>query len=218
MIPKKHKIIKNLTDDIILGAEEFAKISENDFQDEINNAIKGWTEKAIDIGKIAVFVPSSLISFDQFFSLPDSDISLLGIGNHRFFLFHSGAVAWILKTMYASRIKRTVDDKSISTTIINKIAGVVAGSGCFAIGCHLAIDAFQPKSIVFPYFGSLVDGTLVDDNIWLLGNSIYCFKISHDIFTFALGEDLERVKKFIKINFMEPVNEGLRDAFLYRNK
>ena len=42
MIPKKHKIIKNLTDDIILGAEEFAKISENDFQDEINNAIKGF--------------------------------------------------------------------------------------------------------------------------------------------------------------------------------
>ena len=120
--------------------------------------------------------------------------------------------------MYASRIKRTVCDKSLSTTIINKIAGVVAGSGCFAIGCHLAIDVLQPKSIVFPYFGSLVDGTLVDDNIWLLGNSIYCFKISHDIFTFALGEDLERVKEFIKINFMEPVNEGLRDAFLYRNK
>jgi hypothetical protein len=41
------------------------------------------------------------------------------------------------------------------------------------VGCHLLLDVFQPKAVIFPFFGSLVEGTLVDDNLWLLGNALW---------------------------------------------
>ena len=66
-------------------------------------------------------------------------------------------------------------------------------------------DITQPKSIVFPFFGSLVSDTLIDDNIWMLGNSVYCFKVANDLYTLALGDDFKLVKNFVKENFFEPL-------------
>ena len=47
---------------------------------------------------------------------------------------------------------------------------------------------------MFPGIGTLVDGTLVDDNIWLFGNAIYCFKVADHLYALALGDDYQRVK------------------------
>ena len=67
---------------------------------------------------------------------------------------------------------------------------------------------FQPKSVIFPGIGSLIDGTLVDDNIWLFGNALYCFKIADDLYSLALGDDYKRVKLFVKERFLIPLKEG----------
>jgi hypothetical protein len=96
--------------------------------------------------------------------------------------------------------------------VVRTILGVAAGGLAFGVGCHLLVDTLQPKAVVFPFFGSLVEGTLIDDNLWLLGNAVWCFRISHDLFALALGDDLPKVKAYVQENFVKPVSEGLLDA------
>ena len=100
--------------------------------------------------------------------------------------------------------RRIRDNETFVNRVIRKIFGVAAASSAFAIGCHLTIDVFQPKSVVFPGIGSLLDGTLVDDNVWLFGNAIYCFKVADHLYALALGEDYERVKQFVIEHFINP--------------
>ena len=75
------------------------------------------------------------------------------------------------------------------------------GTVAAGVGIHLLVDVFQPKSIVFPFFGSLVEGTLVDDNIWLLGNSLWAFRISHEVFSLVLADEMTLAKDFASQRF-----------------
>jgi Na+/H+ antiporter NhaC len=54
----------------------------------------------------------------------------------------------------------------------------LCGSFSAAVGVHLFIDMFQPKSVHFLVVSTLVKGTLLDDNLWLLVNSIVCVMLS----------------------------------------
>jgi hypothetical protein len=187
---------------------------DHSFYKEVKLRANCWKNRAGTYTKMAVLVPAGLFAFSEMYSFPDKDISLLGIGNHRFFLFHSGVAIWCIRKLYEAQLARAGNSRLLRDRAVNKILGVMAGSAAFGVGCHLAVDIMQPKSIVFPFIGSLVQGTLVDDDIWLLANSIWCFKMGSDMFTLALGDDLPKVKAFVRRNFVEPLTGGLRNAFL----
>ncbi|MDN5363289.1 MAG: hypothetical protein PWQ91_350 [Eubacteriales bacterium] len=134
--------------------------------------------------------------------LPDTDISILGIGVHRYFLFHSTFGLLALRYLYSLWCKSSQHGKKgLVEETLQKIAGVVLGTCAFGVGIHLLVDAFQPKAVVFPFFGSLIDGTFVDDNIWLLGNSLWAFKIGADLFAFCLADELAVAKRWVRENF-----------------
>jgi len=186
------------------GSKAEGNLFGKDFYERVRKETRNWEDITRDYANAAVLVPVGVWSFSEALSLPDFDISMLGIGNHRFFLFHSAASAWALKTLYEANFEPTNENETFANRVIRKIFGVAAASSAFAIGCHLTIDVFQPKSVVFPGIGSLVDGTLVDDNVWLFGNAIYCFKVADHLYALALGEDYERVKHFVVEHFINP--------------
>ncbi|MBE3584331.1 MAG: hypothetical protein IMX01_09500 [Limnochordaceae bacterium] len=197
-----------------------------------------WQRLACDLrlaGTATLAVPVGMWAFGSGLALPDADIALLGIGRHRFFAFHSGLLIWGMEQLYR-RYLRAVSDAprkaaeevsddisdvigdgrsdSASTGVnrspgwAQKVAGVGLGTAAVGVGLHLLIDVFQPKSIVFPFFGSLVDGTLIDDGLWLLGNALWCFRIARDVFVLALGDDLGAVAAWVKQEFVQPFFES----------
>lgn len=200
------------------GIKENGEFFDEEVYSDIRQAASSWGQKVSDIAQMTVMVPASLWTFSEFSDFPDIDISTLGIGNHRYFLFHSAAVAWALKKIYDARLSRSEGSDKISDKVIDRIIGVMAASGAYAVGVHLALDVVQPKSVVFPFIGSPIDGTLIDDNIWLMGNSLYCFYLGNQMFALALGEDLPRVKAFVKRNFIDPISQGVVDAVSGRNR
>ena len=107
----------------------------------------------------AVFLVILAVSAAALFKFPDLDIPLLGIGNHRYFLFHSAIVP--LAAWYALRRWRFVG--------LALVAGFALG-----VGVHLFTDVFQTKSVVFPIVGTLVRGSSVDDRLWEGGNALAC--------------------------------------------
>lgn len=181
---------------------------EKSYYERIRSESSKWQDVLRDYSNGVILVPVGAWSFFESLSMPDWDISVLGIGHHRFFLFHSGAAAWLIKRVYDSNFNKSASQEKFSTRVWRKVFGVAAASSVLAIGCHLTIDVFQPKSVIFPGLGSLVDGTLVDDNVWLLGNALYCFKVADDLYSLALGNDYKRVKLFVKERFIKPIIEG----------
>ncbi len=104
-----------------------------------------------------------------FFKFPDLDISLLGIGKHRHFLFHSAFFPAAVYLLIGSIFKRT---------IVITISMAISMAFAFAIGIHLLTDLFQFKAIYFPIIGNLVYGTSLDDKIWLGANVLGCMRVS----------------------------------------
>ncbi len=104
-----------------------------------------------------------------FFKFPDLDISLLGIGKHRHFLFHS---AFFPAAVYL--LIRSIFKRKIFITILMAISMAFA----FAIGIHLVTDLFRFKTIYFPIIGNLVYSTSLDDKIWIGANVIGCMHVS----------------------------------------
>ena len=100
------------------------------------------------------------------FRFPDLDIRLLGIGKHRYFLFHSAIVP--LGALWAARKLQNISILGYLTTAF--AIGFLAG-----VGIHLLTDVFQYKAVMFPFIGSLIDGTSIDDRLWEGGNALVCF-------------------------------------------
>ena len=44
---------------------------------------------------------------------------------------------------------------------------------------------------------TLADGTMVDDNIWLVGNSLWALRISREVFAFSLADELEAAWRWV---------------------
>jgi len=61
------------------------------------------------------------------------------------------------------------------------LLGIVAGFSV-GVGVHLFTDIFQSAAIKFPFIGSLVNGTSVDDRLWTGVNMIICGTIPPRIF------------------------------------
>jgi hypothetical protein len=125
---------------------------------------------------------SAFLGIQQFFALivavaacvlslpfPDLDIRLLGIGAHRNFLFHSTAIVLILHAT-AQRLR---NHGGLRVLLIAVVVGCGVG-----VGVHLFADVFQSHPVRFPFIGSLIRGTSIDDRLWLLFNSIAGFAVA----------------------------------------
>ncbi|MBE3577809.1 MAG: hypothetical protein IMX00_08970 [Limnochordales bacterium] len=174
-----------------------------------------WERLARDLdlaGTATLALPVGMWAFGSGLALPDADIELLGIGNHRFFAFHSGLLIWVMKLLYGRYLQACSSAaraaESRTTGWRRKAAGIGLGAAALGVGFHLAIDVLQPKSIIFPFFGSLVDGTLIDDGLWLLGNALWCFRIARDLFVLTFGDDLQTVAAWVKRQFVQPFFES----------
>ncbi len=186
------KILDNLIEEEMLEPKA-GKLISLEYLKKADSELKTHKEMIKAAAVMTVFTPIGLFGFNQGFGSPDLDISMLGIGKHRYFLFHSAIGLAVLRYFY-----KLYSESDKSNEIIKKLGGAILGSYALAVGIHLTIDVFQPKSVVFPFVGSLVNGTLIDDNIWLMGNALWAFKISKDVFILAFGKELDTVKEFVK--------------------
>jgi hypothetical protein len=170
-------------------------------------AAEDFLHSGYNMAKRGVLVPVGVIGLSHGLGFPDLDISILGIGNHRFFLFHSALGLVALRYFYREWVTKQKDPSLWASRVKRKVGGALLGGFALGVGVHLAIDVFQPKSIVFPFIGSLVDGTLVDDNIWLLANSVWAFRIAHDVFVLSLADELAEAKEWVAARFEGPPDE-----------
>jgi len=180
------------------------KNSENfslEFLIQAKQELKSFINTGYNMTKAAVLVPVGLWGLSTGFNFPDTDITLLGIGNHRFFMFHSAFAPLILRKLYNLWIEKQNNSHDFLSRVSNKVAGMALGTYAIGVGIHLTVDVFQPKTIVFPFFGSLVSGTLIDDNLWLLGNSLWAYKIGKDVFALTLADEISTAKEYIKNKF-----------------
>ncbi|MBS3938991.1 MAG: hypothetical protein KGZ50_10535 [Peptococcaceae bacterium] len=163
--------------------------------------IEAALKATYNTAKLGVLVPVGMWGLTTGLGFPDLDINLLGIGRHRFFLFHSALGLVILRKFYLNWLDSQEHPEAWSNRVRQKISEAILGSFAIGVGAHLLTDVFQPKAVIFPIFGSLVNGTLVDDNIWLLGNSLWAFKIGHDIFSLVLSDELASAKACVNRTF-----------------
>lgn len=195
-----HKKLIHLIDEKIVNDSTSSFFYDSPTLSRIKNEVNSVITSGYNVTKAAVLVPVGLWGLKHGMPFPDTDISLLGIGNHRFFLFHSALGLVVLRYLHKQWLQK-LDKENFKDRVTKKVSGALLGSFSIGVGVHLAIDVFQPKSIVFPLFGSLVDGTLVDDNIWLLGNSLWAFKIGKDVFSLTLADEIEQAKIYVKGKF-----------------
>lgn len=113
------------------------------------------------------------IGIALFIRFPDLDIRLLGIGAHRNFLFHSVLLVAALFFLVRGLDAR----KGLNLFLMSVVAGCGLG-----IGAHLLADVFQSHPVKFPFIGSLVGGTSMDDRLWLGLNSLGSALLSLAIF------------------------------------
>lgn len=176
-------------------AEEFKNVFGLESYREFLENSRSFKRDIAILGKSTVILPSLYLGYELFSGFPDLDISTLGIGQHRYWLFHSGLAAYAIQRLHALSIGHLGD--SLPERVVRKSLDALAGGACLGLGIHLMADFLTPKSIQFPFIGSLVDCTMVDDSIWTLGNSLYCFRLASDIFALGLGKDLDELKNFI---------------------
>jgi len=158
-----------------------------------------------------ILLPAGALSFIAGLAFPDLDIVLLGIGTHRFFLFHSALAVIILKKFLEDY--QTFLAENPSRVCYDKLLAISAAGAGYGIALHLAVDGLLQgnQDVTFGLPGvfqfSLVEGTLVDDNIWLVGNALYAFKLSNQILVLAFGEELAALKEYVQKNF-GPLKRG----------
>ena len=106
------------------------------------------------------------IGFIIFINFPDWDISLFGIGSHRFFLTHSAIIPGLF--YYFLIFKQS------ENTISDIFCGFVFSAN-LAAGIHLLLDILPVQKVTFPLIGSLIKNTYIDDRIWIIVNTVICF-------------------------------------------
>ncbi len=169
---------------------------------ELQAALKPLVSSTYNLAKMGVLMPSGLRGLSKGIVAPDLDIRFLGIGKHQFFLFHSAIGLAALRKLYKMWVHSTEDKNDLwPYRVVHKVTGAALGAYAVGVGIHLAIDVFQPKAVIFPWFGSLVDGTLIDDRIWLLGNSLWAFQIANDIFCLVLADELKTARTYVAETF-----------------
>jgi len=190
-----------------LGAGEHIPLLElrEDVASRARELWEGLPRRTRLVLEAGVLVPLSAVSFARGLAFPDVDIRLLGIGSHRYFLFHSALSVFVLKR-FVEEYQSFVADDPGAVRYDKVLASVAAGAG-YGIALHLAADGLWQggQDVTFGIPGlwqsSLVEGTLVDDNIWLVGNALYAFRLSNQVVALAFGEELAGLKRGINEAF-----------------
>ena len=152
-----------------------------------------------------VLVPVGLVSLGYGLAWPDLDIRLLGIGWHRYFLFHSAAAAWLLREF--ARSYSTWVQRDPTAPRLQKVVAAIAAGGAVGIALHLLKDALidGDKTVVFGIPGlrlnTLVPGTHVDDDLWLVANGLWALRIARDVVALAYGEEERAVREYLASHF-----------------
>lgn len=181
-----------------------------EFYEEVRRQAAQWQAYGAAAGKLTVLLPAGYFAAQAGYQFPDLDIAHLGIGAHRYFLYHSGIGVWVLKKLHQAAMAYVGESSgSLGDLVVRKILGVALGGVAFGVGVHLLLDTLDPKAVIFPFFGSLVDATLVDDRVWLLANALWCFQMSKDFFVLALGEEMNLVKEKALTYFEPAAREGM---------
>lgn len=114
--------------------------------------------------KLFFIIPLILIVGYFSFHFPDKDITLLGIGKHRHFLFHGSLLPLLLFFLFR--------------WFKGSILFILSTGSSLGVGLHLISDIPQNKSISFyPFCNTLIYNTSIDDRAWLAVNIIVCFLI-----------------------------------------
>jgi hypothetical protein len=103
------------------------------FYEDVRAAAARWQARAGTGLQVAVLVPAGLWGLGAGFAFPDRDISLLGIGRHHFFLFHSAIPVWLLKKFYPAYLARQGDSQAFKDRVVQKIWGII-GAGMATAG------------------------------------------------------------------------------------
>jgi hypothetical protein len=127
---------------------------------------------------VILFISITLIGSTIFYFFPDLDISLLTIKYHRFFLFHSVIIPYLL---YILLIR-------FRTKLPTIIATIVLSCITFGISVHLITDIVPRKTVNFIIVNTLIEGTYVDDMLWIILNMLLGFLLVYILF-----------KKYLKI-------------------
>lgn len=151
-------------------------------------------------GKVLVYSPVLVKSVAMGVAFPDLDLVApgIGIGGHRWAVTHSALAAWIGK-----KGLETID-RYVTSDVARKIMKEVTASAAvgFSIGLsfHLLKDALwdAEQSVRFnlPFVGgsgTIIDGTYLDDDLWLGTNGLYAAKATKDILLMGFGDDARTV-------------------------
>ena len=160
-------------------------------REKMENIKSAWgkiPENKRTLIEMGMIIPAAAFGFSQGIFLPDLDIQLLGIGWHRFFLFHSAVAPYVSKF-----ILEKYED------VINKKTGSIGGpllwgllaGNAIGIGVHLLEDGSfgllgGEHDVVFGIpdvirFGSIIPSTYIDDDIFLDGNGLWALTIARDL-------------------------------------
>lgn len=181
-----------------------------EFYAEVRRQAAQWRSLGVAAGKLGVLLPIGYFAAAAGYQFPDLDIVHLGIGSHRYVLYHSGLAVWLLRKVHQAALAYVGSARGgLADLVVRKMVGVALGAGAFGVGVHLLVDAFDPKAVIFPFFGSLLDGTLVEDRVWLLANAVWCFRMSKELFVLALGEEMGLVKEKVLSCFEPAAKEGV---------
>lgn len=123
--------------------------------------------------KLLIVLAIAAVAAFPMYWFPDFDIRLMGIRAHRNFLFHSAALTLVLFLLVRKR--------NLQRVLWKLAAALVMGVG-IGIGVHLFADVFQSAHVLFPFVGSLVDGTSLDDRLWVGVNSLASFSMSFALY------------------------------------
>ena len=121
---------------------------------------------------IWIFVIFSIIAAIPSFFFPDLDIKVLGIRYHRFFLFHSVIIPYVIFLLVWK----------IKNKLIGNISLIIASGFSLGISIHLFTDLFGKKTINFFFINTLVYGTYADDFLWLMINMVLGFLLVYIVF------------------------------------
>jgi hypothetical protein len=185
-------VVEDAWEDAAESGEEFLALPEQ-VAEAVEFAYKEFSRQldrlppedlAVYLGRVACYVAVWSGGAVVGYGLPDKDITLLGIGSHRNFAFHSvgpAAGVTLFGSLFlrvlgrAARRVRRKDERAVLAFVASNL--VVATGGVSAgVGMHLLEDVLLDgnKAVAGPWGGTIVTGTSVDDNAWFLVNGFCC--------------------------------------------
>lgn len=150
-------------------------------------------ERSIYVGKLLTYFTSFLVGLVSGHTFPDKDIAWLGIGRHRNVFTHS-ALLLIAIHLFSQFLFRLIEhaesylNEDADGIEVLRFAKLNLGAIALGIGvgvsAHLFIDGiFQPSGTVRgPGFNTILTGTTIDDQAFLLINSFFSTLLGGEVF------------------------------------